>query len=259
MSFSAFLPASLLPFLDDRLALAAIIVFAAGFVKGFSGFGAGMIYVPLIGAFYDPRFAVTTVLVIDIICCLPLLIPALPHVRWRETLPLMTAAALALPLGTLALLYVDPGPLRWGIAITVIIFVLLLASGWRYHGSPKLPITLGVGAISGLLGGATQIPGPPVIIYWLGGAISAASVRANLIAYFALFALFSIVVYGWSGLLTNDVFMFALLMLVPFLAGMAGGAILFVFVTDSSYRSAAYVIILFAAISSLPLFDRFLR
>lgn len=257
--FSALIPASLAPFFDDRLALAAAITFAAGFIRGFSGFGAGMIYVPLIGALYGPRFSVTTILLLDFICSLPFLLPALPHVRWRETLPLLLAAAITIPLGTMALIYVDPGPMRWAIASIVVVFVLLLASGWRYHGAPKLPITLGVGAISGVLGGATQIPGPPVIIYWLGGAISAAGVRANLIAYFALFDLFSIFVYGWSGLLTNEVFWFGLLMFVPFLSGMAGGSMVFAFVSDRNYRSAAYVIILFAAISSLPLFDRFLR
>jgi uncharacterized membrane protein YfcA len=256
---SALIPAFAAPFFDDRLALAAAITFAAGFIRGFSGFGAGMVYVPLIGALYGPRFAVVTILLIDFICSIPFLVPALPHVRWRETMPLIIAAAITIPLGTMALLYVDPVPLRWAIAALIVIFVLLLASGWRYHGAPRLPITLGVGAISGVLGGATQIPGPPVIIYWLGGAISAAAVRANLIAYFALFDLFSIVVYGWSGLLTNDVFVFGLLMFVPFISGAAGGSIVFAFVSDRNYRSAAYVIILFAAVSSLPLFDRFLR
>jgi uncharacterized membrane protein YfcA len=257
--FSALIPASLAPFFDDRLAIAAMIAFASGFVRGFSGFGAGMIYVPLIGALYGPRFSVVTILLLDFICSLPFLLPALPHVRWRETMPLLTTAAITIPLGTAALIYIDPTPMRWAIAVIIIVFVLLLASGWRYHGAPKLPITLGVGAISGALGGATQIPGPPVIIYWLGGAISAAAVRANLIAYFALLDLFSIAVYGWSGLLSNEAFWFALLMFVPFLSGMAGGSMVFAFVSDRNYRSAAYVIILFAAITSLPLFDRFLR
>jgi len=257
--FSALIPASLLPFIDDRLAIAAMIAFASGFVRGFSGFGAGMIYVPLIGALYGPRFAVITVLLIDFICAMPFLFPALPHVRWREALPITAAAAFTIPLGALALIYVDPVTFRWAIAVMIVIFVTLLASGWRYHGTPKLPITLGVGAISGFFGGATQIPGPPVIIYWLGGATSAASVRANLIAYFALFDLFSVIVYGWNGLLTNDIFWFGLLMFVPFLSGMAGGSMAFAFVSDRNYRNAAYIIILFAAISSLPLFDRFLR
>jgi uncharacterized membrane protein YfcA len=135
----------------------------------------------------------------------------------------------------------------------------LLASGWRYHGRPKMPITFGVGAISGALGGATQIPGPPVIIYWLGGALSAAAVRANLIAYFAIFDLLSIIVYGASGLLNNEPVFFGIAMIIPFIAGAGAGSLLFAFMTDANYRVAAYVIILFAAVTSLPLFDAFLR
>ncbi len=257
--FSALIPASLAPFFDDRLALAAMIAFASGVVRGFSGFGQGMIYVPLIAALYGPRLAVTTILLIDLICSVPFLIPAMPHVRWREMLPLVLAAAITIPLGTLALVYVDPGPLRWAIAISIVLCVVLLASGWRYRGSPKLPITLGVGAISGILGGAIQIPGPPVILFWLGSAMSAAAARANFIAYFALFELISIAVYAWGGLLTNDVFLFGLLMLVPFVSGAAGGSMIFIFISDRNYRVAAYVLILIAALLSLPLFDAFLR
>lgn len=259
MSLSTLLPASLNVFVDDRLAIAAMIAFLSGVVRGFSGFGQGMVYVPLIGALYGPRIAVTTILLIDMICSIPFLIPAIPHVRWREALPLATAAALFIPVGTLALLYVDPGPLRWTIAIGVIVFVVLLASGWRYHGAPKLPITLGVGAVSGVFGGATQIPGPPIIIYWLGGSHSAAAARANLIFYFALFDVVSLGVYWWSGLLTEDVTSFGLLMLAPFLVGAAAGSVIFAFMSDAAYRGAAYVIILFAALTSLPLFDRFFR
>jgi uncharacterized membrane protein YfcA len=256
---SSIIPSSLAPFLDGRFTLAALIAFVAGFVRGFSGFGAGMVYVPLIGALFGPRFAVVSILIVDFICSFPYMIVALPHVRWRETLPLVAGCAVALPLGTLALVYIDPTPLRWAIAVLIVIFVLLLASGWRYHGEPKAPITLGVGAISGALGGATQIPGPPVIIYWLGGALSARAVRANLIAYFAIFDLLSIVFYGASGLLNNEPVFFGIAMIIPFIAGAGAGSLLFAFMTDANYRVAAYVIILFAAVTSLPLFDAFLR
>jgi uncharacterized membrane protein YfcA len=256
---SSVISSSLAPFLDSRFTVAAAIAFAAGFVRGFSGFGAGMIYVPLIGALYGPRFAVTSILIVDFICSFPYMIVALPHVRWREMIPLLIGCAVALPLGTAALIYIDPTPLRWAVAIIIMIFVVLLASGWRYHGQPKVPMTVGVGAISGALGGATQIPGPPVIIYWLGGAISSAVVRANLIAYFAIFDLFSIIAYGASGLLTNEPIFFGIAMIIPFIAGAGAGSLAFAFTSDANYRNAAYVIILIAAISSLPLFDRFLR
>ncbi|HMN52167.1 MAG: sulfite exporter TauE/SafE family protein [Xanthobacteraceae bacterium] len=258
MSLLSFIPASIAVH-ADTLALAALIAFGSGFVRGFSGFGAGMIYVPLIGALYGPRFAVTSILIVDFICTVPFLIAALPHVRWRELNPMILAATLTIPLGTAALIYVDPTPLRWAIAALIVIFVVLLASGWRYKGQPSLPVTLGVGATSGLLGGATQIPGPPVIIFWLGGVLSAVAVRANLITYFALFDVVSLAAYGFGGLLTNEPVFFGLAMILPFLAGASIGSLVFAFVPDASYRKAAYFIILIAAITSVPLFDRLLR
>ena len=62
--------------------------------------------------------------------------------------------------------------------------VAVLATGWRYHGRPVLTVTLGVGLLSGLMGGAVQIDGPPVIVYWLGSASDAIIVRANFICLF---------------------------------------------------------------------------
>lgn len=256
---SEFIPSSLAAFFDDRLALAAMIAFAYGFVRGFSGFGQGMIFVPLIAAIYGPRLAVTAILILDLISSVPFLVPALPHVRWREMFPLVLAAAVTIPLGMMALLYVDSNLLRWTIAISIVLCVVLLASGWRYRGAPKLPMTLGVGALSGIIGGAIQIPGPPVILFWLGSTMTAAAARANFIAYFALFELFSVAIYAWGGLLTNDVFLFALLMFVPFISGAAGGSMVFIFVSDRNYRAAAYLLILIAALLSVPLFDGFLR
>ena len=53
-------------------------------------------------------------------------------------------------------------------ALFVLGFVALLASGWRYPCKPSTPAALGAGALSGFSGGAAQIGGPPLILYWLG-------------------------------------------------------------------------------------------
>ena len=56
-----------------------------------------------------------------------------------------------------------------------------------------------VGLLSGLMGGAVQISGPPVILYWLGSASNALTVRANFICYFATFASGMLVTYSVEG------------------------------------------------------------
>jgi hypothetical protein len=180
---------------DHRFWVALAIAILAGVVRGFSGFGSAQIYIPLIAAVYSPRVAAVTLLLIDTLGTAPFTVRAFAHCTWREVLPMSIAAAIAVPIGTLALLVIDPIVLRWFIAFLVLSLVGVLVSGWRYHGRPRLPITVGVGLFSGFGAGAVQIAGPPVLIYWLGTANIVLTVRANFLVYFLLLDLTSCAVY----------------------------------------------------------------
>src|SRR4030095_13491702 len=132
-------------------------------------------------AVYDPRVAAVTLLVIDSIGGTPVGIRALAPCNWREVLPIFLAAAVAVPFGTMALLVADPTLLRWFIAILVLSLLALLIVGWRSHARPSLPVTISVGLFSGFGGGAVQIAGPAVIIYWLRLAQPPPNGRAPLL------------------------------------------------------------------------------
>jgi uncharacterized membrane protein YfcA len=170
---------------DWRFPLAIAISALAGLVRGFSGFGSALVYVPLMSALYGPRLAAPSMAVIDVLTAVAFVFTVWRQAIWREVLPLAASALVAAQFGSLILKYADPIALRWFISLLVLAVVALLASGWRYHGRPVLIVTLGVGALSGLLGSAVQMAGPPVIVYWLGSASDAVIVRANFIAYFA--------------------------------------------------------------------------
>ncbi len=109
-----------------------------------------------------------------------------------------------MPLGTLAQAALSPIVLRWGMAALVLVFVALLASGWRYPFKPSIPAALGAGAISGFCGGAAQLSGPPLLIYWLSSPTSAAHVRANMMVYLMLIALTMSGTYAWHGLMARS-------------------------------------------------------
>ena len=55
----------------------------AGLVRGFSGFGAGLIYIPVAAAAFDPRMAAGTLFVIDTIIIIPLVIRVADLVAWN--------------------------------------------------------------------------------------------------------------------------------------------------------------------------------
>ena len=244
---------------DRRFAAAAAIALVSGAARGFSGFGSAMIYIPLVAAVYEPRIAAATMVLIDLVCAFPLAVRAAPHCNWREVVPISLAAAAAVPAGSWVLLVANPVALRWIIAGVVIVLLGVLASGWRYHGKPRLPATIGVGLLSGLGSGAVQIAGPPVILYWLGGAGQAAFVRANLMVYFTFIDVIGCIAYFREGLFTREVASLSLLLGLPFILAMAAGVRWFGIASERSFRRVAYAIIAVSALVSLPVFDSLLR
>jgi uncharacterized membrane protein YfcA len=242
---------------ERRFWLAAGVAALAGAARGFSGFGSSLIYIPLISMLYGPKAAAASVILIDVFTGVPYGIRAFPQSEWRDVVPLTGMALLTLPLGTYLLLAVDPVWLRWFICFFVLFAVPILASGWRYHGKPKLPITLGVGVVAGIASGVAQIAGPPVALYWLGGALKAAIARANMFVFFAVLGVASCVTYFVEGLYTKDILALVVLLGIPFTALFLFGVLSFHRASEEIYRRICYGVIAFAGIVSLPLFDRF--
>jgi len=240
---------------DPRLPWAIGIAAISGLVRGFTGFGSALIYMPLISVVYDPRLAAPTLLLIDFFCSLPFALRTMPHCNWREVTPVSIAGAVALPFGVLALVLVDALILRWVISVLVLAALVTLIVGWRYRGRPTLAASLGVGALAGLGGGAVQIGAPPLLIFWLGGNNNAVTVRANIMVYFIVQGVLSLVLYVYTGLFTAETVVLSLLMGIPFAAALAAGAYWFHGSSDLLYRRVSYVIIALAALVSLPLFD----
>ena len=103
-------------------------------VRGFSGFGSALIYIPLTAAVYDPLTAAVTFVMIDFATGVSFVMGAWRQTRWSEVLPLAAAAIASAQFGTLILQYADPVLLRWMICALVALIVGVLVSGWRYRG-----------------------------------------------------------------------------------------------------------------------------
>jgi uncharacterized membrane protein YfcA len=244
---------------DRRLLAAAAVAGLAGLVRGFSGFGGAMVYMPLVSTIYDPRIAAVTILLVDLVSSTPFAIPEFRRCNWREVVPLAIAMTIAVPFGTWALVMLDPVALRWCVALLVLSLVPVLASGWRYHGNPTMRATVAVGLFSGVSAGAVQIAGPPVILYWLGGGHSTAKVRANLMVFFLICGVVLVIAYAWQDLFTSQALALSLPLGLPYLLGVGMGSRFFHGASDRLYRIIAYIIIALAAAVSLPILDPIVR
>lgn len=244
---------------DPRFALAIGISVLSGAVRGFSGFGSALIYVPLMSALYGPKIGAASFLLTDLVTGIVFSLGVWRQATWREIVPLAAAAIVAAPFGTLILQYADPAYLRWAMAALVLVIVVVLSTGWRYHGRPMLIVTLLVGLVAGVLGGAVQIFGPPVVLFWLSSMAAVAVVRANFVVFFAIMAAALVVTYLWFDLITPEVIALAAFVAPAHIAAMFVGSRFFHMASERTYRRVAYVIITVAALVSMPLWDRWLR
>jgi uncharacterized membrane protein YfcA len=235
------------------LTLAA--AFVAALVRGFTGFGAALTFVPMASAAFGPTVAAPTLLIVDFLVALPIAARALPAVRWRTVLPAALAATLVAPFGAWALAVGDPTVLRWVISGVILVLVALVASGLRYADEPAVPVSAAVGGIAGFLGGFAQITGPPIIALWVSGPHPAATIRANLFVFFTLTSLSTFAAYLSRGLFTAEVLRLSVGVAPVYALAMFVGSRLFHRLGGAGYRPLAYGVVVLAAITSMPLFD----
>jgi hypothetical protein len=226
---------------------------AAGAARGFSGFGAALIFMPPAAALVGPQTAAATLLITDLLMSSPMIPQALPYVSKREIALLTLGAVPALPLGAWALRVLDPLVLRWIIVLLAATMLLLLMSGWRYRGRPHGLLTTLVGALSGLGSGIAQIGGPPVVAYLLGGSSNARALRATTVIYFFVSGLIAGVSFYVARLFTQEV-LFAVLAAAPsYGLGLVAGSRMFGIASEATFRRVCFGLIAIALVVSAPI------
>jgi uncharacterized membrane protein YfcA len=237
------------------LALIATVI-VAGVARGMSGFGSGMIIAPVAAAIYGPQVAIPMLAVLETLPTIPVTIPALPLVRWREVLPVTVGLAVFLPAGVYVLSNSDAETLRWFICAAILICAAVLWTGWRYQGPRGLPVSFGVGGLSGVLTGIASIPGPPVIFYWMASDLPAKAVRANLLAFFLFGDFLSIVSFWLADLFKPNVLGIGIAAMPFYFGALLVGSKLHGLASDQTYRRVTFGLIVLSAILALPLYSR---
>src|SRR5262249_14398723 len=119
----------------------------------------------------------------------------LPAIAPWLLLRLAFGSLVGLPLGLIAFRYADPTLVRAAAGAMILGFAILLAVSRRRQGEPGRHWTafamspgldVAAGAVSGIGSGLVGQPGPPVLIYLLLAGAEARTVRATLLAFFAL-------------------------------------------------------------------------
>ena len=186
-----------------------LLLFAIGasFVQRVSGFGFG-IFIMTVLPYLMPSYGESTTLsgLLASVTSLIIVIRMHKYIHWHRLLPILMTFLVVSYFAVKSIEIVGDGTLRRVLGV-----VLILVSLYFYFLSNKIevkptyPIQIGMGTISGAMGGFFGMQGPPAVLYFLASNKTKEEYIANTQCYFLLGNLAMTLYRADSGYLTATV------------------------------------------------------
>ena len=238
-------------FIPENYLLIALVVIFSGFLRGFIGFGSGLLMIPILSYFYSPVFAMVFNIVIEIPATIYLTFVGIKKANLKKITPMMATMMLTIPFGTIFLVSVDEQIIKTLMSILLIFFVILIGSGWRIKSKiTKYVLVLG-GAISGLMQGATGMGGPPYVTVLLSKNDSDEVARANILVITSGLVISAIMSLYYFGLFTKDILFTGAITAPVYVFATYIGTRFFNFSGNKYYRNSSLVALGIVGVATL--------
>jgi len=175
--------------MQEQLTVAAVIVvvtvaFVAAFTQSLAGFGTALIAMPILSPLLGIKVAAPLMTLVSALMQVVLLVRYRSEIRLREVWPLAVAALVGVPLGIYGLKRLDER-----VTLTVLGVVIIAYAAYGLC-APRLPRLASrhwaypFGFVAGILGGAYNTDGPPVVIYGSCRGWEPAAFKCHLQGFF---------------------------------------------------------------------------
>lgn len=186
-----------------------LIALIATLVRSTFGFGESLVAVPLFALLIPLNAAVPLSVLMSVVVALVIVLQDRQHIHFKSAGALIGWAMLGIPFGLVLLAH---GNEYW---VKIILGVLIIANSIYTLQKRRPPHAADrdsswwlffCGLLSGVLGGAYGLNGPPLVVYGNRRQWTPAQFRATLQAYFLPVSLLGLAGYGTQGLLNRTVF-----------------------------------------------------
>jgi|Deesub1362A_J573_1020465.scaffolds.fasta_scaffold01587_3 hypothetical protein len=203
--------------------LVAVVFFLAGLLQSASGFGSALISMPLLAPVLGLGVAAPLVAMMGLALEAVLLAYYRAALGLRIVGRLVGAAMVGIPLGVLATRYIEERAALLVLGLLLVgysLYALMPLRLPRLH-SPLWALLAGF--LAGVLGGAYNTAGPPVIIYGHFRRWPPSTFKANLQGFFLVVSAWVVLSHALAGNLTRPTLGFFTLGLGPLALGTALG------------------------------------
>lgn len=224
--------------------LAFLIVFLAVFTQSLSGFGSALVAMALLPPVIGLSLATPLVALVMITIEVVLLLRYRQALNIRAVWRIVLAALIGIPLGISFLIRLDGGLVLSALGVVIAAYALYALFDIRLPALIHPAWAYGFGFLAGLLGGAYNTSGPPVILYGNCRRWGAAEFKSNLQGFFVVTSLFVVLSHAWNRNLTGEVWRYYLLTLPAMALGVMLGTSLDTRLNPITFRRIVLVLLL---------------
>lgn len=205
-------------------ALLLLVITGAYFVRGVTGFGSGLIAVPLLAFFYPLQVIVPLVLVLDFIASFALGSASAKQADWTEIKRLLPFSVIGAAFGVFALIRFPSLVVLMAMGIFVMYFGARNVLGMQPQGTVSALWAIPAGLIGSTAGALFGTGGPPYIIYLTHRLQDKTAMRATFSWLFVIDGGLRLTLFMVTGLYANaDTQTVIAVAIVPMLAGLYMG------------------------------------
>jgi len=191
--------------MDVNLVLVSAILFLASFTQSVSGFGVALISMALLPLLISVQSATALVALIVIIVDIGVLARYYKSLQVRDVWPLILASFLGVPLGIFLLRYIEEKIMLMILGIVLVGYSIYALIGFRLPELKRKGWAYFAGFLSGLLGGAYNTNGPPIIIYGTCRRWHPDVFKGNLQSFFLINGLMIVAGHAIGGSFTPEI------------------------------------------------------
>jgi uncharacterized membrane protein YfcA len=237
--------------LTMQLILILLVTFFASFTQSLVGFGSALVSMPILTKILGVQVAAPLVALIVPTIEVILLIRYRASFNLRVVWRLIVSAFVAIPLGVWALRQVEERIILTVLGVVLIIYALYALLKLKLPELQHPAWAYGFGFIAGLLNGAYNTSGPPIIIYGHCRGWSPEEFKANLQGFFAVSGLWVIFNHAFNGNLTPFIWQQYLLSLIAIAIGLWLGLRLDRKIDQATFRKIVLVMIIILGVMIL--------
>ncbi|MEM6255186.1 MAG: sulfite exporter TauE/SafE family protein [Cyanobacteria bacterium P01_D01_bin.156] len=189
-------------FLDDSLINTlwiGLIVGLASFVQSLTGFGFALVAISLLPFFMDLQPAVSLVLVVSLVGNIALWWHYRDSFEWSRIIHLLGAGLLTIPIGVLGLHHIPEHLALQILGVFVLAYVIYSSLQLSAPDIQGRRWAYAFGAASGVLAGAFNTGGPPIVIYGNFNEWSPEQFKSHMPGAFSVMSVVAIATHLWQG------------------------------------------------------------